>query len=132
MNNPLVIFDGVCNLCNSTVQFIIKEDKKKIFRFSPFQSDFAKPIVRKFGLKEIADKSVILIINGKAYTKSSAILRILMQFGGYYKFFALLMYLIPAFLRDIIYNFISSNRYKWFGRKETCMIPAEDLMERFL
>jgi predicted DCC family thiol-disulfide oxidoreductase YuxK len=114
------------------VQFIIKEDKKKIFRFSPFQSDFAKPIVRKFGLKEIADKSVILIINGKAYTKSSAILRILMQFGGYYKFFALLMYLIPAFLRDIIYNFISSNRYKWFGRKETCMIPAEDLMERFL
>ena len=125
ITNPLIIFDGYCNLCSSTVQFVIKEDKKKIFSFIPSESASAKLILTKYNLKEIKDKSIILYENEKVYLGSTAILKVLIKFGGYYKFFAYLMFIIPKPIRDFIYYFISRNRYKWFGKRGSCFVPEE-------
>jgi predicted DCC family thiol-disulfide oxidoreductase YuxK len=127
ISNTIIIFDGYCNLCSSTVQFVIKEDKKKIFSFFPSESESAKLILTKYNLSEIKEKSIILYENGKIYLGSSAILRILMKLGGYYKTFAYLMFLIPKPIRDTVYSFIAKNRYKWFGKRDSCLIPDEIL-----
>ncbi|MFC2130771.1 thiol-disulfide oxidoreductase DCC family protein [Bacteroidota bacterium] len=129
--NPLIIFDGICNLCNSTIEFVIKEDKKKIFRFSSMQSVYAKDVLLNFRLNIKADNSVILIDKGKVYTKSTAIIRILKKLGFYYRVFAYLMFIIPAPLRNLLYNFISYNRYKWFGKRKNCTVPQKELEDRF-
>lgn len=131
MDNPLVIFDGVCNLCDSIVQFIIKRDKNRIFRFTSFQSEFAKPILKKFDIENIADKSVILIHKENCYLKSNAVLRILIMLNGNYKYFAIMMLFFPKMLRDCVYNLISTKRYKWLGKKENCLIPNAELNDRY-
>ncbi|MFH1052732.1 MAG: DCC1-like thiol-disulfide oxidoreductase family protein [bacterium] len=123
--NPLIIFDGYCNLCSSTVQFVIKEDKKKIFNFLPSEFASVNLILTKFHLTEIKDKSIILCDKEKVYLGSTAILKILIRFGGYYKFFAYLMFIIPKPIRDFVYYFISRNRYKWFGKRESCFLVEE-------
>lgn len=123
--NALIIFDGYCNLCSSTIQFVIKEDKKKVFSYIPSSSESAKLILTKYNLSKTKDKSIILYENERVYIGSKAILKILFIFGGYYKAFACLMFLIPKPLRDAVYNFIAKNRYKWFGKRDSCFVPDE-------
>lgn len=128
---PLVIFDGVCNFCNYWVNFAIKRDKKKRLLFSPLQGNTAAKILLDYKIDPGTITSVILIDNGKAYSQSSAAIRICKYLDGGWKLFYMLI-IIPKFIRDSIYNIIAKNRYKWFGKKDTCMIPTPALKERFL
>ena len=128
---PLVIFDGVCNFCNYWVNFAAKRDRKKRLLFSPFQGKTASKILLDYNINPTTITSVILIDNGKAYSQSSAAIRICKYLDGGWKLFYILL-IIPKFIRDFLYNIIARNRYKWFGKKETCMIPTPALKERFL
>lgn len=131
MDHPIILFDGICNLCNNAVQFVLKHDKKKLFRFASLQSDFGKSILIKYGLPTDNFNSFVLILNGKAYTKSTAALSVAKMLSGPIK----LLYgfiVVPAFIRNGVYNVIANNRYKWFGKKESCMLPSPDVAARFL
>ena len=135
MNNfndkSIILFDGVCNLCNSSVNFIIKHDKKKHFLFASLQSDAAKEILLQFPTKNLTLDSILLIEGKDIYEKSSAALKISKHLSNGFHLFNYFI-IIPLFIRDSIYNLISKNRYKWFGRKDKCMIPTEEVKSRFL
>lgn len=130
-SEPLVLFDGVCNFCNYWVNFAIKRDKHKQLKFTPLQGNTAKQLLPKYHLEPASLSSVVFIDAGKAYTQSSAAIRICKYLHGGWKLFYALM-VIPKFIRDFLYNVIARNRYKWFGEKQSCMIPSADLKERFL
>jgi len=130
-NKKIVLFDGVCNLCNKSIQTIIKNDTKDLFRFAPLQSDIGLQIVNERGIDTEKLDSVILIEPGVAYyNKSTAAIEIARHLKGYswLKIFKPL----PEGFRDAIYDFIANNRYKWFGKKESCMIPTPELQSLFL
>lgn len=131
IENPLVLFDGVCNFCNYWVNFAIRHDKKGFLRFTPIQGETAKQVLPEFSINTNKISSVIFVYNGKAYTQSSAALQICRHLNGGWKLFYGL-YIIPKFLRDFMYNIIARNRYKWFGKKEACMVPGPDVRARFL
>jgi len=135
MSEPLperiVLFDGVCNFCNNSINFIIRRDKKDLFRFAPLQSELGEELKRKYSIPEKFMDSVILIENGKVYFKTTAALRIARRLGGGWP----LMYgfiIVPPFIRDIVYNIIAKNRYKWWGQRESCMIPTPEVRRKFI
>lgn len=129
-DHPVIFFDGVCNLCNNFVDFIIKNDQKEVFYFASLQGDFAKEIEVLAPYRK-AMSSVVLWHKGRTYTESTAALEILITLGGFWKFLRL-FYLIPKFLRDPFYRYISRRRYKFFGKRETCRLPAPEEKARFL
>ncbi len=130
-NNSIILFDGVCNLCNNSVHFIIKRDKKKRFLFTSLQSDAARDILLQFQLKNSEMDSILFIENGKIYQKSDAILKIVKHLNGMWKI-SYGFIIIPKFIRDYVYIIIAKNRYRWFGKREVCMIPTKELQMRFL
>lgn len=130
-NDIIVIFDGVCNFCNRWVNFAIKHDKKKKLKFTPLQGKTAHELLPAFGIDPTAITSVIIIDKGKAYTQSSAVFRICKYLNGGWKLFYGLI-IIPKFMRDFFYNIIARNRYKWYGKRDECMVPTNELRERFL
>ncbi|RPD98627.1 thiol-disulfide oxidoreductase DCC family protein [Aureibaculum marinum] len=130
-NKSIILFDGICNLCNNAVQFIIKRDKDNHFLFTSLQSDVAQDILLHFKLKNSDFDSIILIDNGKLFTKSTASLQISKKLDGLWKYLYVLI-IIPEFIRDFFYTLLAQNRYKWFGKKETCMIPNKTIKNRFL
>ena len=127
----IVFFDGVCNLCNRSVNFLIKQDKKGLLKFASLQSDFAKSFLPEDLVNSAVLDSIVFSDGKKFFTKSSAVLAICKSLGGGFHFFRI-GYLLPSFLRNAVYTFIANNRYKWFGKKDQCMIPTADLKERFL
>jgi len=126
----IILFDGICNLCNNTVSFLIKHDKNNIFKFAASQSNAGESIIRQYSLWD-EGKSVIFIKDGIVFNKSDAIIEIAKQINGWPHIFKYAC-LFPKFLRDGIYNLIATNRYTLFGRKETCMVPTEENRNRFL
>jgi len=130
-NKLIILFDGVCNLCNNSVSFIIKRDKKKRFLFTSLQSDAARDILLQFQLKNSEMDSILLIENGEVYQKSDAILKIVKYLNGIWKMSYGLI-IVPKFIRDYVYIIIAKNRYRWFGKREVCMIPTKELQMRFL
>ncbi|WP_222984243.1 thiol-disulfide oxidoreductase DCC family protein [Flagellimonas meishanensis] len=131
-SKKIILFDGICNLCNGAVQFIIKRDKKDVFRYAALQSEVGKQMVAERGIDTSNVDSIILIEPGVAYfTKSDAALQIGQDFGGLWKGLVLLTW-IPKTLRDAIYDLVARNRYKWFGKKDQCMIPTPELQAKFL
>ena len=128
-NRPVLLFDGECNLCNRTVQFIIRYDKKKIFLFAPLQSAAGKDALLQF--PGTAPDSVILFYKEKYFIRSTAALQTLRLIGGFWGLLYIFI-LVPRFLRDRVYDIISRNRYKWFGKRNECMIPTKELAGRFL
>ena len=131
INNPVIFFDGVCNLCCSSVQFIIKRDPKKSFRFATLQSEFGNTITGTVSLPPDNFNSFILFENGKSYSKSTAALRIVKHLSGLWP--ALYLFIIvPVILRDSLYSLIARNRYKWFGKKTQCWIPSKELNDLFI
>ncbi len=130
-NQPLVLFDGVCNLCNTSIQYIIKNDHQQKFKFASLQSDAAKEILLQFQKNNSDLDSIILIYKGKIYSHSSAIIRVAKLLGGI-NLFAIIFWIVPKPIRDWVYNYIAKNRYKWYGKRESCMIPTEGLKKRFL
>lgn len=133
-NKPVILFDGVCNLCNTSVQFILKKDAKNQFLFASLQSDAAKNILlHKNTKKKLNEKlnTIYLVDHHNIYDKSTAILRILRILKFPYNCLYIFI-IIPKFVRDYFYDFISRNRYRWFGKKDVCMIPKKEYLERFL
>ena len=131
ITRPVILFDGVCNLCSNVVQFIIKRDRKNVFRFASLQSDFGSSVLQKFNLPGDAFDSFILLKNGKIYSKSTAALLVAKELSGAWPLLSFLM-VIPAFLRNSVYDVVAKNRYKWFGRKQACWIPSPPLKNKFL
>jgi len=130
-NTSIILFDGVCNLCNSSIQFIIKRDLKHRFQFSSLQSDASHDILLQFQLKNSNLDSIILIENGKIYQKSTAILKIFKNLTSLWRL-SYIFIIIPKFIRDFVYDIVAKYRYKWFGEKNSCMIPSKELKNRFL
>lgn len=131
IEKPIVFFDGVCNLCNSSVQFIIKRDKKEQFHFASLQSEYAKKCLKESLRDSDNLQSIVLKDGDKILTKSTAVLTISKSLSGLWPVLYILI-LIPKFIRDWVYDFIGSNRYKWFGRRDECMIPIPELKSRFI
>ena len=129
--NNLIIFDGVCNLCNASVQFIINRDKKRVFKFLPLQSEKATKIFKQFNIDFENLDTIILIKNKNVFIRSDAVLEIAYTFEYPWKIVYFFIF-TPKFIRDWIYKIIASNRYNWFGKRENCMIPTEDMKSRFL
>lgn len=127
----IILFDGVCNLCNSSVNFIIDHDKKNVFRFASLQSDAGQTLLKKFNLNVKDFNSIILVENDKFYERSSAVMKIVRKFPGLWKFLYLFI-IIPPPVRNFVYDIIADNRYKWFGKKESCRVPTPELKEKFL
>ena len=130
-NKSIILFDGVCNLCNASVNFVIKHDKKAQFLFASFQSDAAKEIMLQLNLENFNSESVILIEDQKIYEKSTAALKIAKQLEGGFKVFYTSV-CVPKKIRDWVYSFIAKNRYRWFGKREGCLVPSPELKNRFL
>lgn len=127
---PVVIFDGVCNYCNSMVNFAIRNDKKSKLRFTTMQSETGSALRKQHNVPDIAD-SLVFIDDNKAYTYASAALRICKYLDWPAKMLYALI-IIPSFISNPVYKWIARNRYQWFGKKETCMIPAPGVRARFL
>ena len=128
---PIILFDGVCNFCNSAVNFVIKRDKKGVIFFTPLQTDAGQKLLLQYNLPVNDMQSFVFIDNGKAYTQSTASLKVCRYLRQLWP----LCYgfiIVPKFIRDTIYNWIAKNRYKWFGVRQQCMIPTPDIKERFL
>ncbi len=131
-SHPLVLFDGVCNLCESTVQFIVRHDKRALFRFAPLQSTTAQKILAGFEYADSELSSVLLVSDGRVYRKSRAALRIARQLDSAWPLLYYLFFWIPPVIADLVYNFIGSHRYKWFGKKDVCWIPDDVIRRRFI
>lgn len=129
-DNPILLFDGVCNLCVGSVQFFIKHDKSTLLRFASLQSGFGIDLKAKYNIEKNID-SLILINNKNAYTHSSAAILAASNMGFLWKA-ALVLLIIPKPIRDTLYKWIARNRYKWFGKKTTCWLPTEETSSRFL
>ena len=127
----LLLFDGVCNLCNGAVQWIIVRDKKAIFHFAALQSDAGQRALNHLGLPTQTFNSIVLIKGDRYLTRSDAALEIAVQLGGFWQL-AGIFTIVPRFIRDAVYDFIANNRYRWFGKQEQCMLPRAEWKERFL
>lgn len=128
----IVLFDGVCGLCNGWVQFLLKRDRRHAFRFAALQSPPGLRLLRARGVGELdASSSMVLVDGVRVYQKSSAVLETLQRLGGGWSL-ARLALLIPVRLRDAAYDVIASRRYRWFGRLDTCRVPDEQERKRFL
>lgn len=130
-NKAVVLFDGVCNLCSTSVQFIIQHDPKGYFQFASLQSPAGAALLEQHHLPANSLSSLVLVEDGKTYTHSTGALRIARRLSGAWP----LLYgciIVPAFLRNAVYNLIARNRYRWFGKKEACWLPTPALRSRFL
>ncbi len=129
--HPIVLFDGVCNLCSGAVQFIIRRDPEGRFRFASLQSPLGEELLARFGIDPGLLDSVILVEGDRWSKESDAALRVARGLGGAWKALAVLR-VIPRPIRDAVYRLIARNRYRWFGKKESCWLPTPELRERFL
>jgi len=127
-NKMIILFDGVCNMCVGSVNFIIKRDSKDVFRFASLQGDVGQKMVKKHSL---SINSIVLIKNGKVKTKSSAVLNILYHLNTFWKAL-LVFYVVPYPIRDILYNIVAKTRYLLFGKRNQCMVPDENINSKFL
>jgi len=127
----IILFDGVCNLCNGSVQFVLKRDKAAFFKFASLQSDTGQDLLKRFDLPTDDYNSFVLIEQRSVFTKSTAALRVARKLDGWWRFLYVFM-VIPRPVRDAVYGFIARNRYRMFGKRETCMIPQPEWKSRFL
>ena len=130
-DNGIILFDGFCNLCSWSVQFILKRDSKNYFRFASLQSEIAERFLKDFNIPKGFYQSLVLIENNRVYFRSNAALKIARKLRGLWPILYVFI-LIPKPVRDYIYNIIAINRFKWFGKKEICFLPEKDYSEKFL
>lgn len=126
-----ILFDGVCNFCNASINFIIDRDSKGMFKFAALQSEVGQELLKKFGLKTSNFDSIVAIEGDKVYQKSDAALEIARKMDGIWKTFYVFK-IIPAFLRNPVYDLVARNRYRFFGKTDACRIPTAELKARFL
>ncbi len=130
-NRHIVIFDGVCNLCNGAVNFIINRDPEGVFAFTPMQSDLAQELMNKHKIHNVGIDTFLLIKNDQCFVFSSAALEIAKDLSGLWYTFNILKF-VPRIIRDFIYKQFARNRYTLFGRQETCMVPTKRVKSRFI
>ncbi len=130
-DQPIILFDGVCNFCNSSVNFTIKRNSKSNIQFAPMQSEAGQRLLKQYSLPLTDMQSFIFIEQGKAYKQSTGALRVCRHLRGLWPL-CYYFIIVPRFIRDGIYNWIAKNRYKWFGVRQQCMIPAPGVKARFL
>jgi predicted DCC family thiol-disulfide oxidoreductase YuxK len=130
-NHAIILFDGVCNFCNSRINFIIRHDKRDYFRFAALQSEAGKKILAENHFTTFTLDSFLLVEGGKIYDRTTAALRIAKKLNGLWPVFYAFI-IVPPFIRDIVYKIIAKNRYKWWGKKESCMIPSPEVRAKFL
>ncbi len=130
-NQRIILFDGVCNLCNSAVKFVLKRDKDSVFKFASLQSDIAKKLLKDFKVSGIDNGTFVLIVDGEVYTRSTAALKVSKHLSGLWPLMTIFM-IVPRFIRDWVYNLVSKNRYRWFGKRDICMIPTPEMKIKFL
>lgn len=129
--HPVILFDGVCNFCSAGINFILRQDRKGVFRFAALQSEAGQKLLRQYGMPTEHFDSFVLIDNGRVYRKSAAGLEVYGRLPWYWKWTKLL-WVVPKVVRDAVYDLIARNRYKWFGQKDQCMVPSPDVQARFL
>ncbi|MFC1763192.1 thiol-disulfide oxidoreductase DCC family protein [Planctomycetota bacterium] len=127
----IILFDGVCNLCSRSVRFIIRRDPAGVFRFASLQSTFAQECLARHGLRAETLDTLVVIDGDVIYTRSDAALQIASQLRSVWRTMVIFR-ILPRRLRDAIYRFVAKHRYRWFGKSENCMIPAPELMDRFI
>lgn len=135
----LLLFDGLCNLCDRSVQFIIRHDPKGRFKFAALQSGYAQKVLRRYPDADSINRegqntqlrTIVFILKGKEYLRSTAILKVMHELGWPWRILTV-FYLLPKGFRDRLYNYIAGHRYKWYGKKESCMIPTPELRNRFM
>ena len=127
----VIFFDGYCNLCNGAVQFTIQRDSKNVFHFASLQSEYAQVHLTPFGIEPKQGDSFILLEGDQVYQKSTAALRVAKRLNGLWPMLYVFM-IIPKFIRDAVYNYIAKNRYRWFGKEESCWVPTPELQQKFL
>ena len=130
-DHPIIIFDGVCSLCEFSVRFIVKNDRQARFRFVSAQSERGKDLQRSCGVDTLKDGTVILLEHDQVHIKSDAALHIAKNLDGAWRLLYILRF-IPKPVREYFYAIISKNRYRWFGKRDECLLPDENLKERFL
>jgi predicted DCC family thiol-disulfide oxidoreductase YuxK len=131
-DKKIILFDGVCNLCDATVQFLIKRDRKDVFRFVALQSELGQEIINYIGIDISKTDSIILYEPGKAYYyKAQAALEIASEIGGFYSLLSVFK-VLPNGLSNAIYDYVARNRYKWYGKKDACMLPTPEMRAKFL
>lgn len=123
---PTLFYDGVCNLCHFSVQWIIKRDQRKIFRYENLQSEAGQNIIKKIAPSLLSSDSVILVMDGQIFLYSDASLTVLKKLGGIYALLGKIGFLFPLSFRNTLYRFIAKNRYKWFGKKTDCILPQNE------
>ena len=129
--HPIILFDGICNFCDSAVNFLIRHDKKSRIRFAALQSQTGQQLLEQYNLSTTSFDTFVLIEKGKTYTRSTAALRVCRLLpGGWPIFYGFII--VPAFMRDGLYKLVAQNRYRWFAKKASCMIPDASVRQRFL
>jgi predicted DCC family thiol-disulfide oxidoreductase YuxK len=130
-NYEIVLFDGVCNFCNSSINFVIDHDPEKHFKFAPLQSDIGQDILRKFNKNTEDFDSIILLKDNQLYQKSEAALEIAKHLSGFWKYLSVFS-ILPTFFLNFFYDIVAKNRYRIFGKSDSCRMPTAELRERFL
>lgn len=130
-SHPIILFDGICNLCNGFVQFVIKRDTRDVFRFGSLQSEKVRQILKRFGSKGVDLTTIVLLDGEKIAFESDAVLKVAKKLGGAWSLLYLFI-VIPKFVRDAVYRFISRHRYQMFGRRDSCMMPTPELLDKFI
>ena len=130
-NKKIILFDGVCNFCNATINFVIERDKAGHFKFAPLQSEIGERLMAEHRIDGIETDSVILVEDGEAYTHSDAALRIARRLDGFWSW-AYTFRIVPRLIRDTAYRLFAKNRYRLFGRQDACMMPTPEIRARFL
>ena len=131
ISKSVILFDGYCNLCNSQVNSILRFDSKKFFYFSNLDSSFSKKVIKENKVESLEGKTIILYHNNKIIIKSNAAINIAYLLGGFFKIF-IIFKILPNFIRNGIYDVISRNRYRWFGKSDSCYIPKKEILDRFI
>ena len=129
--HAIILFDGVCNFCDASVNFVIKRDKRGYFRFAPLQEPKGAEIAWQHGVDPERLDTFVLIENGRAYRKSGGALRVARRLGRLYPL-AFALFAVPPFIRDFFYDWFARHRYRWFGKKDACMVPSPEVRDRFL
>jgi predicted DCC family thiol-disulfide oxidoreductase YuxK len=128
----VVVYDGVCVLCSRWVHFVLRHDRQRLYKFAAMQTPTGRSLLVRHAIDPDDPMSFLLLEAGRGYTDTEAILRMLRSFGGTWRALAAVVGLVPRSLRDPLYRWIARNRYRWFGRRDACMVPSEDIADRFL
>lgn len=127
----IILFDGVCNLCNASVQWVLKHDHKNLFHFAALQSEYGALVLKRFGLEPGALDTVVLADETRVFTQSDAAIEVARRLGGFWALIVVFK-VVPRPIRNAVYRWVSSNRYRWFGRQEKCLLPRPEWKDKFL